>query len=637
MSIRRSTLCALAAALLATSSLAIAQQQPYYRSINPSFAPATPPGNPNGPGTPTDPETAPLEVSISSAPSEGMAGISIPSFGYSIVGGKGPYTVTVPGSPDLSASGGIVSGTPLIPGLYSYAVRVVDAEGTIVTADAPELFVHQAFAVNADGSTSIRVGEQATISISSTGGKAPVTYGVTGDSVPGMGFNGTALTGAPTTVGNYNFTLWAQDAFLGQRVERNRSLSVLANPYQLSIVDANLNMRPGDVIAPNLATNVPNPTFSVVGAPSYVTAHPAGLLVVSAPAVTERTSIPNFRVRAENAQNSSQYREIEVSGLGTIRPNLALANATVTGTIGQPITPVPFALSGAESPGSPSINGYNQLLGLSIVDGQIQGTPTHADTATRSVTYTDQADGKSVTATVNLSIAKTLTVTLPSTTSFTGTPGQTLTAGAASFAGNVGPVTWSIENATAGQPTTGFSISSTGVVSGSRAAAGSIQLYVTASETGQSTRSANPLTFNFQSADATVARPNFASVHSDSLGYGSGTLVDRLYDENDASGWTIYSGGYDTKPLTLTFNTATQVSCVKVRGSVGGGSLTVTHGGGTSAVGLYSSVGTVQVGLPPLSVNNVTLNFYNPTNGQHARIHEFQAGVMQSGVCVTAP
>lgn len=638
MPFRKKTLSAMTAILLTTSGLALAQSVPYFRNVAPGAStPSTPPGgNPNNPGDPDDGPVDPLEISISGGPSEGMVGIPL-SFPYQVLGGKGPFTLSVPGGPDLSASGGLVAGTPLHPGLFDFAVRVVDANGTIATAPS-SILVHPAFAVDTSGPTNVMEGTSATISISSTGGKAPVTYGMVGN-VPGMIFDGTALAGYPSVAGSFDFTLWAQDSFLGQRIERSRTLSVSSNPNTLSLSAGQLNLRPGDIQTKTPLTNVPNPEFTLIGAPSYITipSPTTGMVMIAAPSVTERTEIPAFRIRVQNSQNPSQYREIDVPSIGVARPALALANVVVTGTIGQPISPIPFALTGAENPGAPAINGFNQLLGLSIVDGHIQGTPSYAGTAIRDVTYTDQADGETVTAQVSLDIAKTLTVSLPSTTSYSGAPGQTLTAAAASYAGNVGAVTWSIENAVAGQPTTGFSISPTGVVSGTSAAAGIVQLYVTASETGQSTRSSGTLTFNFQSADATVARPNSATVDSDSLGYGAGTLVERFYDENDSSGWTIYSGGYRTKPLALYFNTPTMVSCVLVRGNKGGGNLSVTQGGTTAQVGLYTSNGTVHVGLPPAEVTSVIMNFYNTTNGQHARIHEFQAGVMQGGVCVTAP
>lgn len=609
MFLRKSTLGAIASALLASSALA--QTQPYFRSVAPSFVPATPPGNPNNPDNPTDPETtAPLEVSISSAPGEGMAGVAIPAFGYAIAGGKGPYTVTLPGSPDLSASDGVVSGTPLVPGLYRYAVRVVDAEGTIIAAEAPELLIHHAFAVDTSGPSIARVGESATISISSNGGKAPVVYGIEGG-VPGMEFDGTALKGYPSTIGSYNFTLWAQDSFLGQRVERNRSLSVNANPYQLSILgNTRLNLRPGQELAPNLTTNVPNPRFSVVGAPSYVSAHQAGLIVVRAPEVTEPTTIPNFRIRAENAQNPAQYREIEVSDLGIIRPALTASLANATGRGNVRLTAA-LTLGGFESPGAAVVETGSLPTSMTANSSGVSGRPSQEGSFPVRLRVTDQADGASV-------LTETATITVTPSLDF-AVPGNEV----AGFVGTAVSKQLTTRNALGTieyaavdnhLQAIGLGISTSGLISGTPTAA-SIQeplIRMTENLNGQITTIEKKVKLSIDVAAQEVTRPT--SVTGYPTYWQSGlTRYDTLDStnafhllNNTSQGSYYYSnGGYQYgEQLRFTWGADQPVSCMQIstNGSIGAVTLSVTGyaGDGSYAWGSSGGNGTI-VSFTPVS------------------------------------
>lgn len=650
MFLRKSTLAAIASALLASSALA--QTQPYFRSVAPSFAPATPPGNPNNPGNPTDPETtAPLEVSISSAPGEGMAGIAIPSFGYAIAGGKGPYTVTVPGGPDLVASGGQVSGTPLNPGLYDYTVRVVDADNAVATADAT-ILVHPAFAVDASGASSAQEGSQTTISISSIGGKAPVTYGMDG-SIPGMTFSGNSLTGAPTTAGTFDFTLWAQDSFLG-RVERPRSLTVTPNPYTLALSAGTLNMRSGGTRTKTVITSIPNPAYSLFGAPSYVTITPQGLLTVQAPVVTETTTIPGFRLRAENGLDETQSREIEVASLGIIRPTLAIASsaAEVTGTIGQAITPVTFTLIGADAGATPNVTVTpSDRLGLVISTSGVTGTPTRAGTGSVTLSYTHPADNIQVNETFAISIAKSIEIVMPATTTYTGSPNQPIVSQAPSVTGNLGTVTWSIVNESNQPLAGGFSVDdATGVITLNSASAGQYRAYLRATEDGQSVRATVPIVFNLSAPDASTTRPVNINGGANNAVFVSGGQwptvaigIPAMYDESDTTYAT--ATGTAQRKITFFFPPGTYADCARVRARA-------SYSGAKMQLGLYSaaegfaytefnvstSTAWYTVHSAPRSVVQVDLNHTGPNSSANVVIYEFQLGVKQpDDSCLTAP
>lgn len=557
-----------------------------------------------------------------------------------------PVCTTTQAVPGITVTGDcLVTGAPTTPGSYTLGVSIVPAanpQATPVLASS-NVVVHPTLSASSPAPEhNAAPGVPVNLSLSPSGIVGTPSFQLVGTTPQalaaiGLTFNPAtgSVTGTPDAGVDVGFEIEVTDSRDGAKVRG--AFRVVTGSTTTSMDTSAVQLRPGTVVTRTATTNLANAVWSLVGAPSFVTIEPnTGVVTYTGPAISEAVTMQPFAVRASNATRPQLFQDVTVAVPGVARPNLALPNVSVTGTIGQAITPVAMPLSGAGNPGSPVVNGANGLLGLSIANGQIQGTPTQAGIVTRSVTYTDQADGLSVTATVSLSIAKTLTVALPATTTYTGTPNAVLTAGAATHAGSTSTVTWTIEDA-AGNPVPGFSITQAGVISGTSASSGSVAVYPVATQTGQSTKASSPVTFTFVASDASTTRPYMAIVHSDSS-WRSASGVPALYDESDLTGITIFSGGSATKALRIYFNPAMPVNCVMIRGRKGGGSLTVDNEGSTVGVPMGTSDGTYHIAMAQATAPIVTVSFQNSQNGQHAYIHEFQAGIMQANnTCKTAP
>src|SRR5690606_1797502 len=136
-------------------------------------------------------------------------------------GGVGPYGFTVsagalPGGLTLS-TGGALSGTPTASGSFNFTVTATDATGQTgsraytLVVDVPVLTVTPATLPSGI------VGVAYSQALGATGGNAPYTFAVTAGALPdGLALSpGGALTGTPTTQGNFSFTVTATDSTTG--------------------------------------------------------------------------------------------------------------------------------------------------------------------------------------------------------------------------------------------------------------------------------------------------------------------------------------------------------------------------------------------------------------------------------------
>jgi len=163
-------------------------------------------------------------------------------------GGKAPYTYllasgALPGGLSLSSSG-LISGTPTAVGTFLFVVSATDSStgagpfssqsGTLsLTVTAPTLNLSPATLPNAIAGVAYNQ------AFSATGATAPYSYQITSGSLPaGLTLSSVGvLTGSPTAVGSFSFTVQASDAnaFTGSRTH---NLVVL--PPALSIAPTTL-------------------------------------------------------------------------------------------------------------------------------------------------------------------------------------------------------------------------------------------------------------------------------------------------------------------------------------------------------------------------------------------------------------
>ncbi|WP_326556718.1 DUF7927 domain-containing protein [Micromonospora sp. NBC_01796] len=179
------------------------------------------------------------------APPQGQVGIAY-SVPFTVSGGTAPFTWSIPAGSlppglTLNTATGLLSGTPTLGGNYSFTVRVVDAFAQVanrtvalgITA-SPTL----TFPPPPPGQVGVPYSDQLTVN----GGTAPFTWSVSAGSLPpGLTLNtGTGLlSGTPTTVGSYPYTVQVVDA-AGQQATQAVTHVIAAGPLIVSKT-ANVN------------------------------------------------------------------------------------------------------------------------------------------------------------------------------------------------------------------------------------------------------------------------------------------------------------------------------------------------------------------------------------------------------------
>ena len=143
---------------------------------------------------------------------EGPISLSVSS------GGEAPFnwTVSAGALPDglaLSAAGEL-SGTPTTPGAFTFTITVTDVGGRSGSVDGAIDIIEAAPVIAALTTTQGELGVTVNESLSiASGGRAPFTWSVsTGELPPGLTLSAAgALTGSPSTTGNYTFTIVVTD------------------------------------------------------------------------------------------------------------------------------------------------------------------------------------------------------------------------------------------------------------------------------------------------------------------------------------------------------------------------------------------------------------------------------------------
>jgi outer membrane autotransporter protein len=228
-------------------------------------------------------------VSISGSPTLPIATGEVPySYTFTAIGGAAPYTFTLPsgGLPNgLTMNNGVVSGTPLVAGTFTIAVRVADAANQTdtqnfqLTVDAPTV------TITPSSLPAGTAGQAYSQNLSAAGGVAPYTYAVTSGALPdglALAPAGT-LSGTPTKPQSFTFTVTATDQHGFQAVQNYTQ--AIGEPAPVTVNDTSRVVANGSVTIPVTdGDSGPITSLTITQQPAHGSAIVDGLNIVYTPA-----------------------------------------------------------------------------------------------------------------------------------------------------------------------------------------------------------------------------------------------------------------------------------------------------------------------------------------------------------------
>jgi hypothetical protein len=347
----------------------------------------------------------PLSVLTSSLPN-GTPGVSY-SQQLQAGGGQGPYTWAItagnlPNGLTLNTATGAISGTPTAEGRFQFTVRVTDAGGRTATKELSVL-IGQTVQITTTSLPEAAVNVAYAATLAATGGQGPYTWSVSSGTLPPgltLAASTGAISGTPTTVGSYSFTVKVTDN-LNSTAEKVLSINVVS-PLSITTSTAAAAIRGVAYSQAFGATGgTPPYTWAVVGG-----ALPSGLLLNASTAVVSGTPTTTgtftFTLQVRDAAGQTATRAYTI----TVGEPLTIVTDSFTGAVNTPFSQT-LAASGGTSPYTWAVASGTLPAGLSLnpATGAITGTPTAAGTSTVTFRLTDsrqQTTTKAVAIAINL-------------------------------------------------------------------------------------------------------------------------------------------------------------------------------------------------------------------------------------------
>ncbi|MGV1003459.1 MAG: putative Ig domain-containing protein [Candidatus Nanopelagicales bacterium] len=224
------------------------------------------------------------QLQITSSASLRVTAGSAVSFAMTSAGGRAPITWairsgTLPAG--LALSGSSISGTPTVAGSKTVTLGATDANGALATQSFT-VVVDPKLAVTEKLKLSATVGQTVQAALSSTGGRAPVSWAVTSGAMPpGLSLAGSSITGTFRQPGNYSALITATDANGGKA----SSLLTAEVAAQLLVPAARADLTlgsPASVMLPGIGGKAPL-TWTISGNTVGLTLN--GSRLVGTPAV----------------------------------------------------------------------------------------------------------------------------------------------------------------------------------------------------------------------------------------------------------------------------------------------------------------------------------------------------------------
>jgi large repetitive protein len=287
-------------------------------------------------------------------------------------GGTTPYHWNVlsglPLGLNLDPNAGIVSGTPLNPGQFSFSVQVIDSANSAGTKTF-SLTINPALKINGSFPSGT-VGLAYSQAISAIGGQSPYTFSVQSTpfnpnpAPPGLGLSaGGVLSGVPTTAGSYNFGVLLTDGIGAQ----------VSMPFALTVNPSLAFSTPSPLPSGTVGAAYSQPIMATGGTPPYTfsTTTPPPGLTLDASGVLSGTPTAagtfQFNVTVTDGARTSVIKAFQISVVGGVAAMLQVSPLSLAFT----------ASVGGDSPAPQTIN----------------VTPVDANTATFTLTIEGASAG----------------------------------------------------------------------------------------------------------------------------------------------------------------------------------------------------------------------------------------------------
>jgi hypothetical protein len=423
---------------------------------------------------------------------------------FRATGGVGGYTFSLASGtlpPGLQLSSGVISGTPTAVGTFGFTLQVTDSAGNaasspvitiVVIPNIPPLQLVPPPSLPAGV-----VNTPYTVTFTATGGVGGYTFSVvSGTLPPGLQLSSGVISGTPTAIGSFSFTLQVTDS----------AGNTASSPVTIRIAPLPLTLTTGPLANTQVNTPISIQFAGSGGIPPYTFvefgALPPGTQITSAGLLsgtpTKAGSYPFllFLNDTTGASVSKNYTlNVAVPGL-LITPPSPLPS----GQINVPYTTQLAATGGIGPPYTWSAAGLPSGLSLASNSGLIAGIPRAAGTFTVPVTVSDYS-GTTATQNYTLAIAAA-NVTFTNPPLSNGAVGSPYSAGLTASGGS-GTYTFT----GSGLPP-GLTLSSSGTLSGTPTAAGAYSVAVTATDSSGLTASASfavSITVKLVVAPSTIA------------------------------------------------------------------------------------------------------------------------------------